>query len=149
MAVKNVYLNDDENNELHPYINAENILDPDNLTKDSATKKDTLNINAGYVKNGGNLDEFTDNGIYQGNGVDGSTLKNLPGGSSSDSNLWFSLVCLNGAGLRQFYMQGDYIAVRAKIGNPGTFGPWKAINSTAIQNLQAQVSFLAMHMGGN
>ncbi|WP_429971143.1 pyocin knob domain-containing protein [Fructilactobacillus sp. Tb1] len=148
MAIKNVYLNDDENNELHPYINAVNILDPDNLTNDCAKKTDTLNINAGYIKNGGNLDEFTDTGIYNIQGADGTTIKNLPAGYA-DSNLWASVICLNGAGLRQIYIQGGSMYIRAKMGNPATFESWKQFNYTVLQNLQDQISFLAKQLGGN
>lgn len=147
MATKNVYLGDDQGNEIYPYVPAANIIDAGQLTKDYALKKDVLNVNAGVLGNGTNFDEVDKPGFFQILGADITTMQNYPS-IYTDTNLYATVLNIGGAGLHQYWLQGEAIVSRARIGNPEKWTAWKLVNSETIDLLKVQTAFLAKQVAG-
>ena len=124
MAEKHVYLGDDQSNVIYPMVDSESILDKDKLLQGYALRSDILSLNAGEIKNGGNLNEVTDPGFHSIRGCDSSTIANLPP-AIKESNLWATILTIPVVGITQIYIQGSLIVVRDCMGNPGVWSEWK------------------------
>lgn len=145
MAIKNIYLADDQGNELYPKTTVENILNPEKLTDSLAKADEVLNLKAGAIKSGDNLNTVTDNGFFAIQGVNSATLKNIPS-DINEPNLWAVILNVNVSGLHQYWLQGAAIYVRSKIGNPEEWTKWGMVNQTTLEPMETQTAFLAQRV---